>query len=53
MPDQQTRAPGPYYPIDPDAPIFGCNRLGHSWDEHGDCRYCPANEEDLSEGAHQ
>ena len=28
--------------------MFGCGRLGHSWDEHGDCRHCPASIEDLA-----
>jgi hypothetical protein len=42
--------PAAYYPIDPDAPMFGCNRLGHSWDTHGDCRHCPASMEDLEPG---
>lgn len=35
------------YLIDPDNPLWGCNRLGHSWDEDGDCRHCSANLEDF------
>jgi hypothetical protein len=26
--------------------IMGCDRLGHSWDEDGDCRHCAANVDD-------
>jgi hypothetical protein len=32
--------------FNPDHPIFGCNRLGHSVDENGDCRHCDYNAED-------
>ena len=35
-----------YFPIDPDN-LLGCNRIGHSWDENGDCRHCPLNQDDL------
>jgi hypothetical protein len=34
-----------YFPIEPDH-LMGCDRLGHSWDEYGDCRHCPANQDD-------
>jgi hypothetical protein len=33
------------FPIHPDA-LFGCNRLGHAWDDNGDCRHCDANQDD-------
>lgn len=36
---------GDHFPIHPDS-LFGCNNLGHSWDDHGDCRHCPANIDD-------
>jgi hypothetical protein len=26
--------------------FMGCNHLGHDFDAFGDCRHCPANEDD-------